>query len=180
MLIAEMVDVPRGNGQHLISERVMDVARRQVEDKALEDSIENSTVRMLTCIREMISAWRVVRTDGDTRWYTEREVYERFKIQDEFADLKSKKSLTRKLRSIGINVGVAKVDGKPERCYLFNLKDLDELWDRYRPPSTRSVTVTSGEQIQLDIASTGSTESDRPVAMVTLPEGALGVDHREY
>jgi hypothetical protein len=158
----------------------MDVARRQVEDKALEDSIENSTVRILTCIREMISRWRVVRTDGDTRWYTEREVYECFKSEDEFADLKSKKSLTRKLRPIGINVAVAKVDGKPERCYLFNLKDLDELWDRYRPPSTRNVTVTCDEQIQPDMTGTGSTESDRPMATVTLPEGMPGVRHREY
>jgi len=139
IVIANLVDTSRGDGQRRVTDAMMRFSTRRIEERFEEDSGENETVRLLRVLNEMITDLHPVKMDGSLMCFDKDEAFEYFgrqedfDSQDELKRLRSKTSLTQKLRKVEVRTKTYNVRGKSKSLYVVDPEKLEEYTLRFGP-----------------------------------------------
>jgi energy-converting hydrogenase A subunit M len=132
ILLADIVDIERGDQQTTIRDEMISYSESDVEYQKVLDAETNETCKLLTALIEIVNDWTPMRIENDKdNYYSSDDVFEFISNSGDFKDIGTKTKLTQKLKKLDVSCEVKNIDGNSTRLYKINLDSLKDLTARY-------------------------------------------------
>lgn len=134
--VAQCVDESTGKTE--CREALIRLSVKKLEERREFDESENMTSKVLRVLNTLVKDVKPMSVEGTKLTYLTEKVYQLFRHQGDCFEMRHKTTLTRRLRSVGVEVLVKNVRGRSHRVYVIDRLVQEDFTKRYLGTGTIS------------------------------------------